>query len=87
MFIFSRQLLSIGYSKDQGECPAVLDILSKVGMNPHHRQQLEQRLREQQKYHPGAVVVDGPSSIIQNKHNSSSSPETEEDVQPPRPSR
>ena len=43
-----RQLESIGYTKDQGERPDVLDILSKVGMNPQHRKQLEQRLREQQ---------------------------------------
>ena len=43
-----RQLESIGYTKDQGERPDVLDLLSKVGMNPQHRKQLEQRLREQQ---------------------------------------
>ena len=43
-----RQLESIGYTKDQGERPDVLDILSKVGMNPQDRKQLEQRLREQQ---------------------------------------
>ena len=42
-----RQLESIGYTKDQGERPDVLDILSKVGMDPQHRQQLEQRIREQ----------------------------------------
>ena len=73
----------------------MLDILSKVGMNPHHRQQLEQRLREQQKYHPGSVDQHPIQNNSQNfqsaktKHKtSSSSPETEEDaVQPPRPSR
>lgn len=47
-----RQLESIGYTKDQGERPDVLDILSKVGMNPQHRKQLEQRLREQQMGQP-----------------------------------
>jgi len=45
-----RQLESIGYTKDQGERPDVLDLLSKVGMNPQHRKQLEQRLREQQMF-------------------------------------
>ena len=44
-----RQLESIGYTKDQGERPDVLDLLSKVGMNPQHRRQLEQRLKEQQR--------------------------------------
>lgn len=45
-----RQLESIGYTKDQGERPDVLDLLSKVGMNPQHRKQLEQRLKEQQMF-------------------------------------
>merc|ERR1711874_825066 len=48
--------------KDQGERPDVLDILSKVGMNPQHRKQLEQRLREQQQ-------------INSHQRQSSSSPE------------
>ena len=50
----------MGYTKEssvQGEHPEVLDILSKIGMNPHHRLKLEQNLRKQ----------------IQNRHNSTTS--------------
>ena len=71
MFLNFRQLESIGYTKDQGERPDVLDILSKVGMSSQDRQQLEQRLREQQKFYP-----------LPTKH---SSPETEEELRPTRP--
>ena len=60
-----RQLETIGYTKDQGERPDVLDILSKVGMNPQHRKLLEQRLKEQQQH----------SSLQPNQRQSSSSPE------------
>ncbi len=50
---YFRQLESIGYTKDQGERPDVLDLLSKVGMPVQHRIQLEQRLREEQLLHQG----------------------------------
>ena len=65
-----RQLECIGYTKDQGERPDVLDILSKVGMNPQHRKQLEQRLREQQHQNNSSN-----HQRQQQQHSRSSTPE------------